>query len=90
MSYFDGPGNPFFFDKGETIPQSGVWSLDLETGHQGVVVQAAPNFTATLTVILLDGATEIQRATAKGQRETATVQAGRVEEVRPFKPWGGL
>ena len=68
MSYFDGPGNLAFFGKDETMPQSGVWSFDLETGHKGVVVQAAPNFTATLTVILLDGATEIQRRDGEGAK----------------------
>ena len=88
VSYFDGSGDPTFFGTDKTL-QSGVWSQDLDAGHQGVVVQVAPNFTATVTVILLDGATEIQRATAKGQKETAMVQAGRVEEVRPYHPWGG-
>jgi hypothetical protein len=63
---------------GKTIPASGVYTEDLKKGHQGVLVELIPTGSATLTLIILDETQEIQRATAKGDKETARVMAGLV------------
>jgi hypothetical protein len=86
VSYFDGKDNLDTTGTGKTIPESGVYSEDLKGGHEGVVVQVTPSGTATVTVILLDGAKELQRATAKGEKETADVRAGKINAVGPFGP----
>jgi hypothetical protein len=85
VSYFDGKGDLDLNASARSIPESGVYSEDLKSGHQGLVVQVTPNNAATLTVVLLDGAKEIKRATAKGDKETAEVQAGKLTELGPFK-----
>jgi hypothetical protein len=59
------------------IPEGGVYTEDLKGGHQGVMYEVIPNSSsAKLTVILLDDTTEIERATATGEKETARVKAG--------------
>ena len=85
MSYFVGKANLDLNAGAKSIPESGVYSEDLQSGHQGLVVQVTPNHAATLTVVLLDGAKEIKRATANGDKETAEVKAGKITEVGPFK-----
>jgi hypothetical protein len=85
VSYFDGKGDLDLNASAKSIPDSGVYSEDLKAGHQGLVVQVTPNSAATLTVVLLDGTKEIKRATAKGDKETAEVKAGKISEIGPFK-----
>lgn len=84
VSYFDGKDDLDTTGTVKTIPESGVYSEDLKGGHQGVVVQVSPGGTAAVTVILLDGAKELQRSTAKGEKETADVRAGKINAVGPF------
>jgi hypothetical protein len=78
VTYFDGKDNIDATGMGKTIPESGVYAEDLKGGHEGLLVQVIPNGSASVTVILLDGTREVQRATAKGKDETATVKAGTV------------
>jgi hypothetical protein len=85
VSYFDGTDDVDVTGTVKVIPESGVYSEDLKGGHQGVAVQVTPNGPATLTVILLDGAKELHRATAKGADDTALVTAGKVGAVGPFR-----
>jgi hypothetical protein len=85
VTYFDGKDDVYATGTVKTIPDSGVFSEDLKGGHQGVLVQVVPNSAASLTVILLDGSKEIQRASVTGDRETAQVKAGKVSAVGPFK-----
>jgi hypothetical protein len=85
-SYFDGNDDLDTTGTMKTIPESGVYSEDLKGGHQGVMVQVIPAGTAAVTVVLLDGAKELQRATAKGEKETANVRAGKINAVGPFRP----
>jgi hypothetical protein len=85
VTYFDGKDNIDVTGTGKTIPDSGVFSEDLKGGHEGVLVQVVPSSAAKLTVILLDGTKEIQRASATGDKETAEVKAGKVSAVGPFK-----
>jgi hypothetical protein len=82
VSYFDGADNLDTSGTAKTIPESGVYSEDLKGGHQGVLVQVIPSGKATVTIILLDGSTEIQRATATGKTETAEVKAGKFPSDR--------
>ena len=77
ITYFDG-ADVDANGTGKTIPSSGVYTEELKKGHQGVLVELIPTGSATLTLILLDEAQEIQRATAKGDKETARVKAGLV------------
>jgi hypothetical protein len=84
VSYFDGPGDLEVSGTVKTIPDSGVFTEDLKGGHKGLLIQVTPNSSAKLTVVLLDGSTEIQRATATGENETAEVKAGTVRAVGPF------
>jgi hypothetical protein len=86
VSYFDGDDNVDSTGKGKTIPESGVYADDLKVGHQGVMVQVIPSGTANVTVILLDGSKELQRATATGNQETAEVRAGKINAAGPFRP----
>jgi len=76
ITYFDGKD----IDASASIkkiPEGGVYTEDLKGGHQGVMYEVIPNSSsASLTVILLDDTTEIQRATATGEKETARVKAG--------------
>jgi hypothetical protein len=85
VSYFDGKDDLDAEGTIKVIPESGIFSEDLKSGHQGVLVQVVPNAAATLTVILLDGSKEIQRASATGDKDTAEVKAGTVRKVGPFK-----
>ncbi len=85
MSYFDSPDKLDSSGSLKTIPESGVYTEDLQSGHQGVMVQVIPNRMATVTVVLLDGDKELQRATVTGDKETAMVRAGKVSPVGPFR-----
>jgi hypothetical protein len=78
VSYFDGKGGVDATGTGMVIPESGVYAEDLQGGHQGVLVQVTPQRAATVTVILLDGTREIQRATVQADKELAQVKAGKV------------
>ncbi len=78
VSYFDGDD----VDANgtvKTIPESGVFTDDLATGHNGLLVEAIPNSSTSITLILLDGTKEVQRASAKGSDETARVMAGKIK-----------
>jgi hypothetical protein len=77
VTYFDGKDSIDATGGVKLIPESGVYSEDLKSGHQGVLVEVIPSQTATAAVILLDGTKEIQRATAQGEKETARVKAGK-------------
>jgi hypothetical protein len=85
VTYFDGKDTMSGSGSGKKIPESGVYIEDLNTGHQGLLVQAIPSGTATITVILLDDTKEIQRSTAHGNNETAQVMAGKVSLGPPPK-----
>jgi hypothetical protein len=76
ITYFD--GNDIDTSASITkIPEGGVYTEDLKGGHQGVMYEVIPNSSsAKMTVILLDGTTEIQRSMATGEKETARVKAG--------------
>ena len=60
ITYFDG-ADVDASGTGKTIPSSGVYSEELKKGHQGVLVELIPTGSATLTLILLDEAQQIQR-----------------------------
>jgi hypothetical protein len=84
VSYFDDKGGLDATGEGKVIPESGVYAEDLQGGHQGVLVQVTPQRAATVTVILLDGTREIQRATVQADKELAQVKAGKVNVLGPF------
>jgi hypothetical protein len=76
VTYFDGPGNMDANASGKVIPESGVYTENLQAGHKGVLVQLIPNSPASVTLILLDDTKEIRRATAQGEGKSANVLAG--------------
>jgi hypothetical protein len=65
VSYVDGGRDPELTIRDIKIPESGVYAEHLEGGHRGVLVQVKLRREGTVTVILLDGTREIQRATAQ-------------------------
>jgi hypothetical protein len=85
VTYFDGKDYIDASGTAKRIPDSGVFTEDLNGGHAGLIVQVVPNGSETLTIILLDGTKEIQRATATGAKETAKVKAGTVHEAGPWQ-----
>lgn len=84
VSYFDGKDDLDTTGTVKIIPDSGAYTEELKGGHQGVLVQIIPNKPASVTVILLDGDREIQRATGSGDKD-AQVQAGKLTPVGPFR-----
>jgi len=83
VSYFDSPDKVSTSGGMKIIPPTGVFTEDLQGGHDGVMVQVIPNRSAFVTVILLDGERELQRASASTANETVQVRAGKANPVGP-------
>jgi hypothetical protein len=94
VGYFDGESDPEISGRSMEIPESGVYAEDLRGGHQGVQVGVTLQRAGSVTVILLAGTSEIQRATAHAQFEEVKVKAGTVyiteHMLRNFLPPGYL
>jgi hypothetical protein len=78
VTYFDGKDSVDLTATAKVIPDSGVYSEDLKSGHQGLLIEVIPSGASAVTVILLDGTKEIQRETARGQKQRARLEAGKV------------
>jgi hypothetical protein len=79
--YFDN-GNVDLDSSVETIPASGVFTENLTRGHAGLRIQVQLlQGKDKITVIILDGTREIDRAVAHGSSETATVKEGPVQSA---------
>jgi len=77
VSYFDGD-DVDLNGTVKVIPESGVYTDELAGGHRGLLVEAIPNSSASITLILFDGTKEMQKSSASGSSETARVMAGKV------------
>ena len=78
LTYFDGNEALDLTATIKFIPASGVYTEDLQAGHTGLHLAVAPQGKDDVTVVLLDDAKELLRSTARGNKGTAQVQAGKV------------
>jgi hypothetical protein len=86
LTYTDGPGNVDFTGTIKTIPPSGVYTEDLKPGHRGLLIEVVPQGNDIVTLILFDDEKEVRRTTARGENQTAKIQAGKVTLPGPFRP----